>query len=114
VGAGGELNIDVGNGDAHIAVSSWSVINGRVARGADGKGVGDVELTVAAGLSGNITAQAGSDATVTGPNPLPADWTETPAAPNSKTYVFGPDAATMGTVAVTNSFTFGEIAILVD
>ena len=108
VGAGGQLAIDIANGTSSVAVSSWSPVDGHVTLGN-----GDLTFTVAAGLSGNITAVAGSDqqANVVGPSPLPADWTESTAAHNSKSYAFGADAANMGTVALTNEFAFGNVFI---
>jgi len=106
-GAGGVLAIDISNVTDGISVQSWSTESGHVT-----VGNGDVAFFVAAGVSGNIGAVAGSDpdTTIT----APADWTETPAAHNSKTYSFGPDAATMGTVDVTAEFAFGDIAFTQD
>jgi hypothetical protein len=106
-GAGGPLSIDIFNATDGISVQSWSQEAGHVT-----VGNGDIAFSVAPGLSGNILATAGtdSDTTIT----APANWTETPTAHNEKTYNFGPDAATLGTVAVTAEFTFGDIAFTQD
>jgi hypothetical protein len=107
VGAGGTLSIDVNNGSTSIAVQSWSAVDGHVTLGNS-----DLTFVVAAGLSGNITAVAGSNAAVLGPSPLPSDWQEAGSG-NSRSFSFGADPGSMGTVALTNDFAYGEIAIQV-
>jgi hypothetical protein len=92
-GAAGQLDVTVGAGDCTLGVRGWSASDGAVDVLA-----GPLAFVVGAGLSGNIEAQAGAE--VVGPSPLPADWAETVVADDHKSYVFGPDSALMGTVAL--------------
>jgi hypothetical protein len=104
MGAAGQLDVSVGGGDCTLGVKGWSASDGAVDVLA-----GSLALIVGAGLSGNIEAQAGAE--VVGPSPLPADWAETVVADDHKRYVFGPDSALMGTVALAAPATAAVITI---
>lgn len=108
-GLAGTLDVEVGNGPCTLGIDGWSTADGTV-----GTGNGDITFTVASGLSGNITAVAGSTGIVQGPDPKPADWNEAANAENSKSYSFGTDYATMGTVALATEAGYSNIYIDVD
>ncbi len=95
-GAAGKLDI-LGEFDVSVDVAAWSDQDGQIKSNGQ---LGDLSVTVPAGAEGSIQATC-QDGVVTGPSSMPDDWTENPAADNSKTYTFGTaDPPTGGNVVV--------------
>jgi hypothetical protein len=85
-GAAGPIHI-TGDFEVNLDVAQWapSGSDSTITAG----GPSDISVSVPAGAEGSIQATSCGDDPVTGPSPLPADWTEEAASEGSKTFSFG-------------------------